>query len=232
MNQAQYQQSKDEYLKLGGRIDSEDKRLSDDSPTYGGDPHYMFMGMWAFEQIRKHCKGRHVDVGGQVTMLGYLTRFVPVLHVDVRTPMLTLCNFAYMKGSVLDLKIPSGAVESLSCLHVLEHVGLGRYGDDIDPDGFNKACKELRRVLKPGGMLYIAFPVGQERTVFNAHRVIPAEEIQKHFGDMELVNMEGITTEGSTVKSDMKGEYDIMSDPMNAEEYGCGCYAFRNPSES
>src|ERR1035437_9128085 len=60
---------------------------------------------------------------------------------------------------------------SVSCLHVAEHIGLGRYGDPIDPLGTNKALLELQRVLAPGGVLLFSMPVGRERVEFNAQRI-------------------------------------------------------------
>jgi hypothetical protein len=40
---------------------------------------------------------------------------------------------------------PDGYCDSLSCLHALEHFGLGRYGDPIDPRGHEKGITRWRR---------------------------------------------------------------------------------------
>jgi hypothetical protein len=45
-------------------------------------------------------------------------------------------------------------------MHVVEHVGLGRYGDPIDANGDAQAIKELKCVLWPGGVLYFVVPTG------------------------------------------------------------------------
>ena len=49
---------------------------------------------------------------------------------------------------------------------MLEHIGLGRYGDPIDPQGTEKAATELQRVLAPGGDLYLSLPIEKESRVF------------------------------------------------------------------
>ena len=54
---------------------------------------------------------------------------------------------------------------------MIEHVGLGRYGDPIDLFGHLKALDSLAAILKPDGLLYLSAPFGEERIEFNAHRV-------------------------------------------------------------
>ena len=66
----------------------------------------------------------------------------------------------------------AGVTDSASCLHALEHFGLGRYGDDIDVDGWRRGLDSLARMLEPRGVLYLSVPTGAvQRTEFNAHRV-------------------------------------------------------------
>ena len=71
----------------------------------------------------------------------------------------------------------TGSVDSLSCLHTIEHVGLGRYGDPVDPEGWVVAVRELARILAPGGRLYLGTPIGRERVCFNSERVFSPKTI-------------------------------------------------------
>lgn len=73
---------------------------------------------------------------------------------------------------------------------VLEHIGLGRYGDPLDPRGTDKAIAELCRVLSPGGDLYVSVPVEQSAQVyFNAHRVFNPNEFAGQFAGLDLIEM-------------------------------------------
>jgi len=88
----------------------------------------------------------------------------------------------------LALPFADNSIESLSSLYVVEHVGLGRFGDDFDPWGSEKAIKELKRVLKIGGNLLFSVPVDNEnRVYFNAHRAFTREYVLNLFQDMELI---------------------------------------------
>jgi hypothetical protein len=40
-------------------------------------------------------------------------------------------------------------------MHVVEHIGLGRYGEPMDEQGDLKAIEELKRVLAPGGICFL-----------------------------------------------------------------------------
>src|SRR5205085_9848443 len=65
----------------------------------------------------------------------------------------------------------------LSCLHALEHVGVGRYGDQVNPDGFNQGLANLARLLRPNGLLYLSVPIGMPRVEFNAQAVSDPREV-------------------------------------------------------
>ena len=70
-----------------------------------------------------------------------------------------------------------GVADSVSCLHALEHFGLGRYGDPIMPDGYVQGLRALWSLLAPGGVLYLSVPMGRQRIEFNAHRVFALQTI-------------------------------------------------------
>ena len=61
-------------------------------------------------------------------------------------------------------------------MHVIEHIGLGRYGDEMDPDGDLKAIDELKRVLSRKGDLLFVVPVGKPKIMYN---VIIADPIKR-----------------------------------------------------
>ncbi|MFA5754591.1 MAG: DUF268 domain-containing protein [Patescibacteria group bacterium] len=118
------------------------------------------------------------------------------------------------------LPFSDNSVASLSCMHTVEHIGLGRYGDKIDPRGDLKAMAELARVLAPGGNLLLAVPVGQPRICFNAHRIYSFEQIVSSFPTLALREFTLISEKEKTMIR--------PADPklVKVERYGCGCFWF------
>ena len=124
--------------------------------------------------------------------------------------------------------IQAGMTDSVSCLHAIEHFGLGRYGDPLDPQGHLKGFNNIIRMLKPGGMFYISFPIGRSNEVhFNAHRVFHPGDI---FGWAEKPNCLMLRRFDYV---DDQGQLHCEIDPMAAEldvSYGCGIYTFEKRS--
>ena len=90
--------------------------------------------------------------------------------------------------------IPPSSIHSLSALCSVEHFGLGRYGDPIDPQAWENALKSFQRILAPKGNLYISVPVGKVNKVcFNAHRVFTPQTIIETLDLMEIVEFSYIS---------------------------------------
>lgn len=98
-------------------------------------------------------------------------------------------NLFFIKGSVLDLTFEDNSIESLSSLCIVEHIGLGRYGDIIDSFGSEKAINELKRVVKLGGTILLSVPVNSmSKIYFNAHHVFTKDYILKLFNGFILLD--------------------------------------------
>jgi len=152
------------------------------------NPIYFFQDTWAANKIFKLKPGQHYDVGSSVMTMGILSQLVPVTMIDIRPIEMTLDGLSFEKGSILELPFATGTIESLSSLCVIEHIGLGRYGDEIDPLGSEKAVSELKRVLRPGGNLFLSVPVDSEdRVYFNAHRAFTRDYLMQLFHGLEIV---------------------------------------------
>lgn len=131
-----------------------------------------------------------------------------------------LNNFESIAGNILSLPFSDGTLQSLSCLHVAEHIGLGRYGDPLDPKGTEMAAKELSRVLAEGGNLFFALPVGKPKVCFNAHRVHSPHQILQYFNDLVLVEFSGVDDDGVYKRNR------YISDLENSN-YACGFFWFK-----
>jgi SAM-dependent methyltransferase len=77
------------------------------------------------------------------------------------------------------------------CVSSIEHSGLGRYGDPLDPDGDLKAMTELGRMLNPGGILFLTVPVGPDRVIFNLHRIYGPQRLPKLLSGWERLEVAG-----------------------------------------
>ncbi len=168
--------------------------LYDKTAKTSVDSHYFYQSVWAFKKIYEARPKVHVDVGSDVGFVGLLTAITKVQFVDIRPlEVSNLENFENIAGDILHLPYKDNSLDSVSCLHVAEHIGLGRYGDPLDPLGTQKAAMELARCLAPGGHLYFSLPVGKTRLCFNAHRIHPPRRILQYFSDLNLVEFSGTT---------------------------------------
>ena len=184
---------------------------------FGG--HYFYQNIWAFKAVQRSRTPLHVDVGSLASYVGMLTAITRVIFIDIRPLLVQLENFESKKGSILELPFEDDSVQSISCLHVAEHVGLGRYGDDLDPGGTEKATRELARVLARGGNLYFSVPLGKPRVCFNAHRILPPQQVLNYFRDLRLVGFAAVDDSG------MFREGITPSELQNAS-YACGLFHF------
>lgn len=197
-------------------------QLHDRTAVSPFDPHYFYVNAWAMRRITAAKPAGHVDVASQVMFANLLAAVLPVLFVDYRPLHAALSGLTSLSGSILALPFAANSVTSLSCLHVAEHIGLGRYGDPLDPLGSQHAAAELARVLAPGGNLYFALPVGRPRVQFNAHRIHDPHTICAYFAGLDLVEFCGV---------DDHGRFQENIDPavLANSRYACGLFWFRKP---
>jgi SAM-dependent methyltransferase len=198
-------------------------QLHDRSPHHPYDPHYFYLNGWAMRRVAGCAPARHVDVASQAILANLLAAIVPVIFVDYRPLRVRLGGLHCVAASLLHLPFADGSIPSLSCLHVVEHVGLGRYGDPLDPDGTRAALAELARVLAPAGHLLLAAPVGRSRVCFNAHRIHTAQAIRAMLPQLELKEYSGVDDAGAYQER-------LDLDGLDSSEYACGLFWFRKPA--
>lgn len=184
------------------------------------EPHYTYHPAWAARIVAEVKPEFHVDIGSTLQFCGIVSAFVPVRFYDYRPAQLNLSNLTSERADLTKLHFASNSIKSLSCMHTVEHVGLGRYGDPLDPEGDLKAITELRRVLAPGGTLIFVVPVGRPRIEYNAHRIYAYEQVIEYFQGFKL-------KEFSLVPDNFKETGLIRNaDPIlvKTQEWGCGCF--------
>ncbi len=192
-------------------------QLYDNTPTTGFDHHYLYQSLWAFHDICAIHPTEHVDVGSLLDFVAYVSNITPTTFIDIRPPEIEWPNLKLLSASILDLPYADNSIMSLSCLHVVEHVGLGRYGDPLNPRGTIEAIKELQRVLAPGGRLYFSTPTGRPRTYFNAHRISSPHDVLRWFDQLDLIELAAVT-------DDLRFKRNLRAEEIANSRYACGLY--------
>lgn len=181
--------------------------------------HYFYQDIWAARNIVQSKTDWHVDVASRIDYVGFLTSVTKVTFIDIRPLEANLPNFDSRAGSILAMPFDDNSISSLSCLHVAEHIGLGRYGDPLDPMGTKNACKELTRVLAKGGNLYFSLPIGKERLCYNAHRIHSPQQILEYFSGLTLVHLSGIDDSNNFIENP-------TLEMLANSDYACGLFHF------
>ncbi|MBP6948861.1 MAG: DUF268 domain-containing protein [Candidatus Pacebacteria bacterium] len=196
--------------------------LFENTPFTRFDTHYIYHTAWAARKVKEINAKEHVDISSSLYFSSIVSAFTPVYFYDFRPAKLNLSNLTSDAEDVTKLSFPDKSIDSLSCMHTVEHVGLGRYGDPIDPEGDIRATHELTRVLAKGGSLLFVVPIGKPRIQFDAHRIYSYSMVLEMFSGLTLKEFSLIPDNALT-----KGIiYNATEKESDKQEYGCGCFWF------
>lgn len=151
---------------------------------------YFWQDLWAAKLIYKHNPLEHYDIGSRLDgfIAHVLSYGIPIHMIDIRPFPTEIEGLDTIVADATNLEVfADNSIESLTALCSLEHFGLGRYGDLIDPEACFKCFSCIQKKLKVGGHLYISIPIGKERVEFNAHRIFYPSTIIECFKDLELI---------------------------------------------
>lgn len=196
-------------------------QIKDKTITTGFDRHYVYFTSWAARQVANFRPAEHVDISSSLYFAGIISAFVPVKFYDYRPADLWLSNLKSEHADITALPFADDSIKSLSSMHVVEHIGLGRYGDPIDVEGDQKAARELSQVLSIGGRLLFVVPVGSRSLIeFNAHRIYSYEAVLDLFPTLKIREF--------TLIPEISGMPIINANPerLKNERYACGCFVF------
>jgi len=196
--------------------------LNDKTPSTGFDHHYVYHTAWAARVLAQMRPALHIDISSSLYFCSLVSAFIPVSFYDYRPANLKLSNLSSKAADLLALPFADCSIHSLSCMHVIEHIGLGRYGDSLDPDGDLKAIAELKRVVAQGGLLLFVVPIGKPKIMFNAHRIYSYEQVANCFPEFELEEFALIPDnpkDGGLI-------YNACKEMADKQIYGCGCFWF------
>jgi SAM-dependent methyltransferase len=200
--------------------------LSDKTSDTPFDPHYIYHLAWAARILAKNSPKLHIDISSSIYFSTIVSAFFTTEFFEYRSIDLTLSNFESKSGDITALPIPDSSIFSLSCMHTVEHIGLGRYGDVLNSNGDLDAIKELIRILAPGGNLLFVVPIGKPRIMFNAHRIYSYSQICEYFKELNLKEFMLIPDNVREIGT----IYNASEDIADKQNYGCGCFWFQKHS--
>ena len=198
-------------------------RFTDSGSAKG---HYFHQDLLVARRIHLNNPDKHVDIGSRIDgFVAHVASFRLIEVLDVRPLTNTIPNVHFMQADLME-PIDSRLVDycdSVSCLHALEHFGLGRYGDPVNYEGHILGLNNLGKVLRKGGKLYFSVPIGPQRIEFNAHRVFSVSYLLRCFAgkysldQFSFVDDQGVLHENIQVTdTDATNNFGCV--------YGCGIF--------
>lgn len=188
-------------------------------------PHYFNQDIIVASYIFINKPLKHVDVGSRLDgFISHVASFREIEVFDIRNIETKIKNIKFKK---LDINQITSNLEnytdSLSCLHTIEHIGLGRYGDKVDPNGHKKSFCNLIKILKKNGILYISIPISKKNAVFfNAERRFNPLDILSWSDKVELKKFDYID-DNDNIHEDVK----LLNFDYNNLFNGLGIYTLK-----
>jgi hypothetical protein len=143
---------------------------------------YFWQDLLVAQAIHLAKPVKHVDIGSRVDgFVAHVASFREIEVFDVRPITTAVPGVVFRQADLMNpaslLNTAGGYCDSLSCLHAIEHFGLGRYGDPVNPQGYQDGIANMAQLLQPGGTFFLSTPIGQERVEFNANWVFDPRNI-------------------------------------------------------
>jgi hypothetical protein len=227
INLPKYLKHRKEWKRQGGKISTDYPLLLDFSNDAGiARGQYFHQDLLVASFIFERNPKRHIDVASRIDgFVAHVAAFREIEIFDIRKLELSEHkNIIYRQQNLME-DAEENITDSLSCLHAIEHFGVGRYGDPIDVDGHIKGITNLVRMLKPDGILYISLPISKkDEVVFNAHRqfhpssILGFDVVKEN---LKLLRFDYVDDDGSLIKN-----VDV-TESIGKVEFGCGIYTFQ-----
>ncbi len=198
------------------------------------DGHYFMQDIYVAELISESGIKKHYDIGSKID--SFIAHLLSNSHID-EVVMLDIRPFPYGVNKLSFIQtdatklsnLADNSITSISSLHAIEHFGLGRYGDEIDPLACYKAMKAMQRVTQIGGLIYFSVPVSNEdKCCFNAHRIFAPHSIVDQFDKCELLELT-LVLENHTLRTYVGNDAMkvIREKKYSLGDYNCGIFVFK-----
>lgn len=147
---------------------------------------------WVISQVKNIQYGSLVlDLGCSESLFSnvLLSKGFSVVGLDLRDYPFRSKKMTFVKKNVLNTELPTGIFDVIIAVSTIEHVGLHEYSQSvIDENGDIRAINELRRILKPKGVILITTPYIENRepeTLLG--RTYNRQRLQKLVGEFKIL---------------------------------------------
>jgi SAM-dependent methyltransferase len=186
---------------------------------------YFYQDLYVANLIFKNNPTRHIDVGSRIDgFVAHVASFRKIDVFDIRPLKNNIINVDFLQADFMKpLENFYECTDSLSCLHTIEHFGLGRYSDPIDINGHLKGLENLYNVLKKDGLFYFSTQIGPDTIAFNAHRIFSLKYLLELFENKyEIIDFSYIND-----KDEFYSNVSLKPEEIN-NNFGCkmGCGIF------
>ena len=197
--------------------------LRQESGTAAG--HYFHQDLLVAGRIFQNNPLRHVDIGSRIDgLVAHVASFRQIEVLDIRALQSPNPNILFRQADLMDRDFTwVDYCDSVSCLHALEHFGLGRYGDRIDYRGHLTGWENICRMLKPGGKFYFSVPIGEQRIEFNAHRVFSLPYLLKMIEQHYRLDFFSYVNDAGDLVRDPEMTAAAIGNSFSCQ-YGCGIF--------
>jgi hypothetical protein len=187
---------------------------------------YFIQDLNVAKRVFSRIPVKHVDVGSRIDgFVAHVASFRDIEVIDIRPIQQEIPGIAFKQSDLTDGSVvPSNYCDSVTCLHALEHFGLGRYGDKVDPSGWKLGLSNLARLLTRGGRLYLSVPIGRELVMFNAHRVFDPRGVVESAREYGLV-LDHFSWIAGT-KFNLSHDWNRDLESLGSSDYSLGIFEF------
>ena len=199
----------------------------DDRFDYAGTllGHYFHQDIFVANRIWKNNPQKHIDIGSRLDgFVAHLAAFREVEVFDIRNLSVNIFNVKFVQADLMSENFSLiDYCDSVSCLHVIEHFGLGRYNDPIDVNGHIKGFNNINKLLKRGGKFYFSTPIGKQRIEFDAHRVFSLSYLLKMIEPKYKIDSFAYIDDADVLHTDIQLKEEDIKNSFNCN-FGCAIF--------